>query len=413
MKKNNKIIIIILIMIISILIFFCVYPKISIYLCNKKLSDLQYDKKLQITYLIADENKTNGEEISVYNFDSSSESFAQINSRGMAFLNKKEKYYVGKLVDINPYIFNNIKDYVFTYNNLDGQILENCKFDKKTGEIKIPIEYYENSIKKENVQMEIISELDMSKLKKLKIDVSTFGLKNSSKKVKVNGNEINTLISIMNYNEGNKIPKSDLKVYVNNDLNYLDSSLFDWNSKAGTINIFISPLLINDIKVEINSNCFKKIFGNIVYADSYDTMDAAGKLAAEPVLSAGDTITLNSVPVAYKTGSVIYGDTTVKSVYSAVNGDDDLYDSCNTDNKSCTKYTGSEDYFAMDLSRGTVSVGEGKSISFPSPLYIKAYCSKHTVAADSQAGTNINIKLKVIAINTSQNYIKNRYTCRG
>lgn len=406
---KNKIIKIFFSIILLLTIIF-IYPKIRIYFTTNKLTTYDYDKRLRITYLMIDKDETKDKDITVANATKQNVNISLVNN-GIAYLKKEGNYYVGYINDVNDYILEDVPDYSFTYNNLQGQVIDGCTFDLKKREVKIPIKYYENSVKEENVQMEIISRVDKKRFASLTSHLKISGLKNTKNDITLNGNETTSLISILNYNSKNSITKEEISIYVNNDKEKLDKTFYDWNSDAGTIEIKLSPVLVEDVVVTIDSNIISyNLLGRAAKADteSYASMDAAGKLTSAPKLSVGHKIALTSVPVAYKSDKV-YGHPDMVDLYDKINSDNDLYNNCDTTNKTCEKYTSSLDYFAFDLS-GTsdskkVYSNPGDSISFGTHTYVKAYCSDHVDAADSRDDSTMEIRLVVIAISQEDNYV--------
>ena len=409
---KNKIVKIFVSIILLLTIIF-IYPKIRIYFATNKLTTYDYDKRLRITYLMIDKDETKDKDITVANATKQNENISLINN-GIAYLKKEGNYYVGYINDVNDYILEDVPDYSFTYNNLSGQVIDGCTFDLKKRKVKIPIKYYENSVKEENVQMEIISRVDKKRFASLTSHLKISGLKNTKNDITLNGNETTSLISILNYNSKNSITKDEISIYVNNDKEKLDKTFYNWNSDAGTIEIKLSPVLVENVVVTIDSNIISyNLLGRAAKAadsESYASMDAAGKLTSTPTLSVGHKIALTSVPVAYKAeDNVVRGDPTVAGLYDKINSDNDLYGKCDETNKTCEKYTSTLDYFAFDLSGTSVSKKvyshPGDSISFGAHTYVKAYCSDHVTAADSKADPTMEIRLVIVAISQEDNYV--------
>ena len=173
MKNKIKKIIIAFVIVALMLTGILIYRNINVQ--NNKLTKeeinkiVENTKVLRVKYLVMEKNDDE------YTFDNVFPdhfedylSFAQ----EYIFLSKKGNYYVSTLKNsINQKILDSVTDVDFALNNTNGELIDDCIYDKKTNEVKIPKEYfekeYDNVGAETPIQMELLSRLSDKEIKKL------------------------------------------------------------------------------------------------------------------------------------------------------------------------------------------------------------------------------------------------------
>ena len=162
-------------------------------------------------------------------------------------LTKKDGYYVTNLKNqANEKILNSIVDYEFAHNNVFAEMIDDCEFNKKTLEIKIPEKYFtkKEKEKEDDVEVELMSRLSEA-------DLNSLELKTKYKHYSAKENKIirRGRSSTFSMDIPRNLDKDSLKVYLNDNI-VLKKSYYDYNSYSGKLTINVSPILINNIYVE-------------------------------------------------------------------------------------------------------------------------------------------------------------------
>lgn len=283
MKNKVKKIIIIFVIVALILIGIFIYRNINVQ--NNKLTKeelnkiVENTKVLRVKYLIMEKNDEE------YTFDDvfpdHFEDYLSF-TQEYIFLSKEGNYYISTLKNnINQKILDSVTDVDFAMNNTNGELIDDCIYDKKTNEIKIPKEYfekeYDNVGKETPIQMELLSRLTDKEIKKLSINVNTKNIFNKNKVVLKNGkNDTFTLATQKN--------KKNINIYLNNSTVKLEEQYYSYNKKTGTITFNINPMLVNNIEVDYSNN---KILGILNVSAKNYTLEKHNQI---------DILTLNSAP---------------------------------------------------------------------------------------------------------------------
>lgn len=408
MKQKGNIvtrIIIILIVLFFLSIFYNEYE-------NKKM-EVSYKENIEsmpITYMVMDE-KTTPNNVTIEEINNKYNDSMLFFMPGILLeLYEDGEYYTGKLSDLD--INKNIIDYAFTKNNLNGEIIDDCIFDKTKNIIKIPKKYYKKGLKKAPVQMEIVSKNNKKNIQNHDIDIEINGRIKKHKKITISGYDTSTIISILKYKSGKSILKEDISIYLNDSKYKLTDRLYDYNSEGGTIELGIPPLSIKKVRINIKRKSFADNILTSVDAKSskYAKMNAAGELAGAPAgLSVGSTFKITKAKVAYLAGDgKLYGNEWTRNHWSAIE-EDALYYNCDKTKGTCASYSSGQDYFAVHLNRGTISnLPQNASISFATGTVVKMFCAGHTTPADATADPDVWFKVEVLAIGS--NYIVLEFT---
>ncbi len=283
MKNKMKKIIIAFVIVALMLTGILIYRNINVQ--NNKLTKeeinkiVENTKVLRVKYLVMEKNDDE------YTFDNVFPdhfedylSFAQ----EYIFLSKKGNYYVSTLKNsINQKILDSVTDVDFALNNTNGELIDDCIYDKKTNEVKIPKEYfekeYDNVGAETPIQMELLSRLSDKEIKKLSINVNTKNIFSKNKVVLKNGkNDTFTLATQKN--------KKNVNIYLNNSTVKLEEQYYSYDKKTGTISFNINPMLVNNVEVDYSNNKILSILN--VSAKNY-TLDKHDQV---------HVLTLNSAP---------------------------------------------------------------------------------------------------------------------
>lgn len=221
------------------------------------------DKYLRLKVNIMEANK---DEYTVSNmFPDHIDDFITFTDNYM-ILKKEGDYYTANVKqNVNKKVFDNINSYVFAKNNYNGEALNDCKYDEKTGKIKIPASYYPSGIKKDRivapVQIQFLSRMTKKELNDLPISVTTKSIFSKTKTYYRNG-----ILTDINFTISKKLKKSDLKIYINGYKNKIADGNFEYDSKTGKVSLKYSPTDITKIEIR-EENIISKIIGsNKVYA---------------------------------------------------------------------------------------------------------------------------------------------------
>ena len=167
-----------------------------------------------------------------------------------------KQYYKVKLKNINNELQKNISDYHFALNDINGNVINDLKFNEKNMEILIPSKYYESKkMMKEYrnmpVEAEFIVRTSPKKLNKINIKYKISKIFTSSKYISYNSSNYSTDITLYNYNKGKLITKNDLKIYLNDSNIPLKKDEYLYNNKTGVLSIQKEPIFINNIYVKV------------------------------------------------------------------------------------------------------------------------------------------------------------------
>lgn len=290
MKKWKKYIIIFAFLLI-------VYLFIDSYIFNKNEKNNSNEKKIRITYLLLDYNKTTeNDKQSDYNRLEKDDAILFV-AQSSEKVKKGKKYYEASIKNVNPTVLENINETVFTLNDVYGNVIDDLKFNKKSNKIYIPKKYFEDKkysdYKNCPVRMELVSRVKKKNLENLKFEVNTKKFLTHKKVSTQSKDYMQTDFSIFKYRKGLLINKSDIKVYLNEDTVALPSKSYTWYSKAGVISLEnISPVYIKKITVKVKKSALiKQLFFGIF---STNEVSAASKDIVGTANISGDDRISNS-----------------------------------------------------------------------------------------------------------------------
>ncbi len=297
MKKRNKILISIFAAIVIILGILLITKKIDDNNFNKNTISYDAEYMFKVTYLVVDSAKT---EKDVKIADLKSDTMLNFINQYIP-LTKKGEYLYAKLNDFaNDIAFKNITDYVFTIHDLSGTKIDGCEFNEETTEIKIPISYYENKSQEVPIQMEIQTRNSLKDMQNAKVDISLKNIYTKNIAVPHEAITNTTTISISNSKQTN-LKKNNIKIYVNNQKDPIDSEYYEFNSKTGVTTINYPAFLISKLNIKIEDSLINKILNitKVSATSSSSDWETLGKsmngfkVSTAPSISRGTSYSVN------------------------------------------------------------------------------------------------------------------------
>ena len=149
-----------------------------------------------------------------------------------------------------------VSDYAFAYNNINGEAINDCIYDAKTGLVYVPKKYQEenkNDAGFANIQvqfLQIVNDYEPTASVNIVVNDSKKGSDFiSSGVLKVDANQLVTTIQVSDDENESKYLNSDyMTIYVNN----VPTKEAIIDSENGVILLNYSPLLISSVKIDIN-----------------------------------------------------------------------------------------------------------------------------------------------------------------
>ena len=258
-KKYLKVYILLLLLLATLVSIY--YIDLSIF--NSKL--IKYDEKylLKITYLVGDKNKLDDDATVAYTTSLADPTVILYSATQDIPLIKDGDYLYADLNNFtNKKLLDRVSDVLYAKNNLDGEIIEGCSYDKETRILRIPFSYYEGLKEDDNpipIQVEIESLMTSKEIRNLETDYSIKKLITYNNKAKNSLLQLNTKISISNYVNGN-LAKDNIHIYVNNSITEVDQNSFNYDDKTKVITIDIPSILINNVNIRFGNNIIKNVF---------------------------------------------------------------------------------------------------------------------------------------------------------
>ncbi len=229
---------------------------------NSKL--VKYDSKylIKVTYLIGDRDKLD-ENITIDDTIFNNDDSILYNASQRVPLTKNGDYLEADLSSFtNKILLEHVSDYVFANNNLNGETVEGCTYDKEKKVIRVPFSFYKDIDSKSNtapIQIEIESLLTNKEIKNLKTDYSVKKLITYNNTASNELMQLDTKISLSNYINSD-LSKENVYVYLNNSKNSLDKDSFEYDYKTKTLIIDMPAILINKVDIKIGNNIIKNVF---------------------------------------------------------------------------------------------------------------------------------------------------------
>ena len=255
---NKKYIKLFIITAILIAIFATIYY-VDLNRFNSRFVKYDDTYMIRITYLIADRDKLK-EDITIDETINENLDSVLYNAYARIPLTKDGEYLYANLSNFaNKKMLEHVSDYTFANNNLNGEVIDGCFYDKKTNIIKIPFSYYENATISDPVQVEIESLLTKKEINNLKTDYSVKKLLTYDNVAKNELYELETSISLSNY-INSTVSKDNLYIYINNSTERLDADSYKYNYKDKILTIYMPAITINRVDIKVGNNIIKNIF---------------------------------------------------------------------------------------------------------------------------------------------------------
>lgn len=290
----------------------------------------KYDDKyvLKVTYAISDEEKSKDIESLEDVFNGKNGNISLFTTNSAIPLTKKGKYLYANLKDYaNSIMFKKQVAYAFAEYNHNGMVLDDCEYNEKTTEIKIPISYYENKKQDIPVQFELASAASYEEIIDLDTKINIKNIYTTTKSIKTDVYDGNTLLTLKNISRIKD--KKNVEIYINNNKTKLPVEDFILNPNSSTVAIGISPININKIDIRINNNNFlTSLLGSTIHiewggTDIYPNVDEE----MDPTSDSMDSFDLGTdVPLLTDSVASGYDHYTVTLTHaSAPNGSGFLY----------------------------------------------------------------------------------------
>ena len=251
---------------------------------NSRLEDYNEKYLLKVTYLIADRDKlddgiTLGDVIQ--NHDD--EIFYTVDQ--IVPLKKDGDYlYADMKKFANKLVFDHVTDVSFANNNVFGEVLSDCEYDKKTHIVKIPYEHYKNeaeAIDEGNVQAEIVTLLTDNEINNIETNYSVKKLVTYDASTSNELYELQTSIPLSKYINAT-VAKESIKLYVNGSKIPADPDTYGYASDAKTLVIYVPAILINRVDIKVGNNIFTNVFAAKKYSLSSIKNSSGFKLKSRP-----------------------------------------------------------------------------------------------------------------------------------
>ena len=267
---NKRYLKLLLSLLVLVLILVSTYY-IDLFRFNSKLVKYDSDYLMKITYLIADRDKLE-DGISIDDTIAYHEEDIIYNASQVVPLTKDgDTLYVDLSKFTNSKMLDHVTDAIYAKNNINGEDIEGCSYDKEKRILRVPFSYFEN-LDKDNpmpIQAEIESLLTRSEINNLKTNFSVKKLITYTDTAENELFQLNTKISLAQYVNGN-IASDNVFVYVNGSNKALDKGSFSYDSSTETLTISMPAILINKVDIRLGNNIIKNVFADGYWASELD-----------------------------------------------------------------------------------------------------------------------------------------------
>ena len=251
---------------------------------NSKLEEYNEKYMLKVTYLIADRDKLDDgitlDDV-IQNHDD--EIFYSVDQ--IIPLKKDGNYlYADMKKFANKLVFEHVTDVSFSNNNVFGEVLSDCEYDRKTHIVKIPYEHYKNEaemIEEGNVQVEIVTLLTDNEINNIETNYSVKKLVTYDASTSNELYELQTSIPLSKY-INTKVAKESINVYVNGSNIPADGDMYGYASDAKTLVIYVPAILINRVDIKVGNNIFLNVFAATKYTMNDIKKSSGFKLSTRP-----------------------------------------------------------------------------------------------------------------------------------
>ena len=274
-KNKIKIAIIVLFLIVFLTVYY-----IDLNMFNSKFTKYDDTYMMKVTYLVGDKEKLDSNSTIDDTVHNHFDDVIYTAAHYVPLTKDGDFLYVDLSKFTNKALLNNVTDAIFAKNNLGGEKIDGCSYDKKTKTLKIPFSFYEKADKDNRiiVQAELETLLTYDEISKLKTDYSVKKLVTHNDTATNDLLDLNTKIPLSRFINGN-LSKENLYIYLNGSDERLNEESFDYDKLNDTLVIKMPSILINKVDVRLGNNIIKNVFA--VNASDISKSDSF-KLSEEP-----------------------------------------------------------------------------------------------------------------------------------
>ena len=270
-KIFNKRNIIVSSLVLLVILVFAVIYYVDLAKFNSNLTKIDGKYVIRVSHLIVDKNEIEEDATISEITKNKTDSIIYFVDQMVPLTKDGEYLYADLSKYTNEAILKNVGDVVYTYNNVHGQKIDGCSYDKKTKILKIPFSYYEDENRKEFVpiQVELVSLMTKVQSRSIKTNYNVKKLITQSGKA---GNEVlslDTKVSLSNYVNGN-LSLDDIKVFINGSDLPVAKEHMEYNAKNKVLTVKYSSVLINRLDIKLGNNIFKSASAYQVSSDYGD-----------------------------------------------------------------------------------------------------------------------------------------------
>ena len=245
--------------IVPVLSFFMIITAILLFVYtidNKKFNKgrVVYDTEytMRVLYLVMNEDEVPSDITMNKTFDPDYSEYPigiLSTSSSMIPLTKKGDYLYADLDKFtNVELLKKETDYVFTWTNNNGEVIDGCEYNKEDNTVKVPVSYFKDT-KVNPIQLEVQTLMKEDTYNNLVTEVNV--KKFTTKKVKAVNNalSVETTVDLGKFGPG-ELTDEDVHVYVNNSEIAYDENMYE--VKNGKLTIYLPPLQIRKLDVKVD-----------------------------------------------------------------------------------------------------------------------------------------------------------------
>jgi hypothetical protein len=281
-RLYNKYKVLIALVLLVILVFSTIYF-IDLNSFNSKLIKYDDTYMMKVTYLIGDKDKMS-EDATIDDTVHNHIDDVIYSAAHYVPLTKDGDYlYVDLSKFTNKKLLNRVTDTMFAMNNLYGEPIEGCSYDKKTKTLKIPFSFYEKADKDNRiiVQAELETLLTYEEISKLETDYSVKKLVTFNNTASNDLMDLETKIPLSRFVNSN-LSKDNIYIYINGSDERLNEESYGYDKLTDTLVINMPTILINKIDIKLGNNIIKNVFAinpaDISKANSYRLLEEPTQL---------------------------------------------------------------------------------------------------------------------------------------
>ena len=228
---------------------------------KSKLVDRDGTYAIKVSHLIADKDKLDSNATIDDTNENHLDSIIYFVDQYVPLTKDGDYLYVNLDEYTNDLLLKDVTDVAYSKNNVFGEEIDGCSYDKNTKILKIPYSYYDKNNRDQYIpiQVEIESLLTQKEINNVKTKYNVKKLVTSSKTASNELLELNAKISLSNYINGS-ISKEDIFIYLNNFKEPLEKEQFSYDYKTKVVTIDYPSILINNVDIKLGNNIIKNVF---------------------------------------------------------------------------------------------------------------------------------------------------------